>query len=308
MGSDLHYPEESPRHVVNVDGFWMEPVPVTNEQFGLFVEQTEYLTIAERPLLPEDYPGVPADRLVSGSAAFRPPGHRVDLRGPATWWEYVEGACWCRPDGPGSSIEHRGDHPVVHVSFVDALAYARWAGKSLPTEAQWERAARGGLDGAEFCWGDDFAVAGRVMANVWDGVFPWDNQKAHRPGTEPVGSYPANGYGLFDMAGNVWEWTTDFFQPGFGLTEPGAGDSCCILNNPTGPRSALSDPAAPEIPLRTLKGGSFLCAENYCMRYRPAARIAQASDSGSVHIGFRCIVLPDPGTAAIDQLLLHESA
>ncbi len=292
MGSDAHYPEESPAHEVHVDAFWIDRAPVTNAQFGAFVEATGYVSVAERELRPEDYPGVDPGQLVPGSAVFHQPPGRVDLAGPASWWQYAEGACWHRPEGAGSSIDGRHDHPVVHVSFEDALTFARWAGKTLPTEAQWERAARGGLDGAEFCWGDELRVDGRMMANVWAGEFPWDNRKPHPPGTEPVGSYPPNGYGLFDTAGNVWEWTGDFYHSGFGLpgTDTDVARSCCAPRNPTGPQTWLAEPAAPGIPLRTLKGGSFLCAPNYCVRYRPAARIPQASDTGTVHIGFRCVV------------------
>jgi formylglycine-generating enzyme len=285
-GSDDHYPEEGPTQEVFVDGFWMDRHAVTNDEFARFVVATGYVTVAERALDSDEYPSVPPEALVPGSAVFRQPDGPVDLRGPATWWEYVAGANWRCPEGPGSSIEDRGRHPVVHVCFEDAAAYARWAGKRLPTEAQWERAARGGLDRREYSWGDELAPGGTVMANVWHGEFPWGNRRGRPPRTEPVGSYSPNGFGLFDMAGNVWEWTSDLF--GHRHADEPAG-CCAIPRNPTGPAAALADPASPGIPLRVLKGGSFLCADSYCMRYRPAARIPQGSDSGAVHIGFRCI-------------------
>jgi sulfatase modifying factor 1 len=291
MGSDKHYPEEGPAHEVVVDGFWMDRYPVTNDQFKGFVQATGYVTVAERALDPETYPGVAPKALVPGSAVFRKPTGPVDLSGPASWWEYAPGANWRDPEGSGSPIETRGSHPVVHVCHEDATAYAQWAGKRLPTEAEWERAARGGLDEREFCWGDEFEPGGAVMANVWNGEFPWEDRKSGRAGTTPVGCYPPNGFGLFDMAGNVWEWTNDLFSPRHSeVARRTAPSACCsVPRNPSGPVAASVDPASPRIPLRVLKGGSFLCAENYCMRYRPAARTPQASDSGTVHIGFRCV-------------------
>jgi formylglycine-generating enzyme required for sulfatase activity len=288
MGSDRHYPEEGPAHKVHVDGFWMDRYEVTNHRFAEFVRATGYITVAERVPQPEDYPGVSPSALVSGSAVFRQPTGPVALVNPGLWWAYAPGASWRCPEGPDSSIDGRDDHPVVHVCYEDAAAFARWNGQSLPTEAQWERAARGGLEECSFCWGEEFAIDGEVMANVWLGEFPWQNRKPREAGTEPVGSYPPNRFGLFDMAGNVWEWTTDFFHPGH-AEEADRPRCCCPPRNPAGPASALTEQGSPAIPLRVLKGGSFLCAENYCLRYRPAARIPYGSDSGAVHIGFRCV-------------------
>lgn len=295
MGSDDGYPEERPAHRVHVDGFWIDRCTVTNAAFAEFVRSTGYVTVAERPLRPEDYPGVDPAALVPGSAVFRPPRGPVDLTtDPGSWWHYQPGASWRHPEGPDSSIDRRGDHPVVHVCFDDAAEYARWAGKAVPTEAQWERAARGGLEARAFCWGDELHPDGRVVANIWRGTFPSQNRKSRPPGTEAVGSYPPNGYGLYDMAGNVWEWTTDFWRPGHRASDA-AGSCCTMKRNPRGPETALAEGLAPGIPLRVLKGGSFLCAPNYCARYRPAARIPQASDTAAVHIGFRCIVVSEHG-------------
>jgi sulfatase modifying factor 1 len=284
MGSDAHYPEECPAHDVSVDGFWMSRHPVTNVEFARFVEVTGYLTVAERP---GDQP--------PGSAVFRQPEGPVDMRDCAAWWTYLPGACWRHPEGPGSDLGGREDHPVVHVTYEDALAYARWVGLELPTEAQWERAARGGLEGAEYCWGDDPTPDGRIMANTWQGEFPWQNLALDgHERTSPVGAFPPNGYGLHDMTGNVWEWTSDWFFPRHPLT---AVKACCVPHNPKGPPRELSfDPGSPESsrPCKVLKGGSFLCALNYCLRYRPAARFPQTPDTSTCHIGFRC-VRPGPG-------------
>jgi sulfatase modifying factor 1 len=238
------------------------------------------VTVAQRPPSPELYPGVPPERLVPGSAVFRAPSGPVDLADPGQWWSYVEEACWHHPHGPGgvaATAEGRAGHPVVHIAFDDALAYAAWAGKRLPAEAEWEYAARGGLDGAEYCWGDSRLVGGRVPANVWAGEFPWRNDKAHPPGTEPVGSYGPNGYGLHDMAGNVWEWTVDDYRPGH---EP----VCCLP-----PADPVTSPGAAALAVKVIKGGSYLCADNYCARYRPAARIPQPVDTSTGHLGFRCV-------------------
>ncbi|MCP3099458.1 formylglycine-generating enzyme family protein [Myxococcus sp. K15C18031901] len=294
MGSDHHYPEERPTHQVTVSGLWMDVAPVTNEAFARFVEATGYVTVAERPLAPEDFPGARPELLVPGSLVFRKTAHRVDLKDLTQWWVYTPGACWKHPSGPGSDWRGRERHPVVHVGFEDAEAYAAWAGKALPTEAEWERGARGGLDRKVYVWGDEFAPEGRRMANIWQGEFPWQNQNPDgQEGTSPVGSFPANGYGLFDMAGNVWEWTTDWFQE---RHQGNGGKPCCIPVNPRGPASEgrSFDPCTPQvrIPRRVLKGGSHLCASNYCLRYRPAARSPQAVDSGTTHIGFRCVVRP----------------
>jgi formylglycine-generating enzyme required for sulfatase activity len=290
MGSNDHYPEEAPAHHVTVEGFWMDNTQVTNEQFSRFVEATGYLTVAEHPLNPEDYPGAKPEMLVPGSIVFKKPPHRVDLRNHFNWWTYAPGASWRRPLGQGSSLKKwMARHPVTHIAYEDAEAYARWAGKELPTEAEWEFAARGGLEGAVYTWGDEFAPNGKMMANTWQGEFPVVNLLADGyERTSPVGWFPSNGYGLYDMAGNVWEWTTDWYQ------EHGrVANSCCASFNPKGgEKEASIDSRTPEIriPRKVLKGGSYLCAPNYCLRYRPAARIAQQIDSGTCHQGFRCIV------------------
>jgi formylglycine-generating enzyme required for sulfatase activity len=291
MGSDAFYPEERPAHRVTVDGFWMDAHPVTNAGFARFIEATGYVTVAERVPDPGFYPGVDPTLLVPGSLVFRRPPHRVSLDDPRSWWAYVPGACWRHPEGPGSTLAGRDRHPVVHVAFEDAEAYAAWAGKALPTEAEWEFAARGGLDGATYVWGDAFAPEWRMMANTWQGEFPWQNLATDgHEGTSPVGAFPANGYGLHDMAGNVWEWTADFFRPGHAAD---AAKACCIPRNPRvlspEPNHAMRQAAA-HIPSRVLKGGSHLCAPNYCLRYRPAARQPQMMDTSACHIGFRCVV------------------
>ena len=289
MGSDSHYPEEGSAHPLAVGGFWMDRFQVTNAQFQRFVEATGYVTYSERPPDSALYPGAKPEMLVTGSVVFRKPPHRVDLRDHYNWWAYVPGASWCCPEGPGSSLAGRAQHPVVHVTWEDVTAYAAWAGKELPTEAEWEFAARGGLDGADYCWGNEFAPGGRMMANTWQGEFPLENQRTDGfEGTAPIGSFPPNGYGLFDMAGNVWEWTSDWFQEYRQGVKP-----CCASFDPRGgERDRSYDPQTPEakIPRKVLKGGSFLCAPNYCLRYRPAARIGHPIDTGTCHIGFRCIV------------------
>jgi formylglycine-generating enzyme required for sulfatase activity len=289
MGSNDHYPEEAPAHPVSVDGFWMDRTQVTNESFTAFVRETGHVTTAEVAADAEDYPGARPDLLVPASAVFVSPNRPVDLRNPYEWWTYVPGASWRRPQGPGSSLRRKKKHPVVHVTFADVEAYAVWAGKELPTEAEWEFAARGGLDGAPYVWGDEFNPDGVHMANTWQGEFPNVNERLDGfEGTSPVGSFPPNGYGLVDMAGNVWEWTTDWYQ------EHGEiADACCTISNPRGgDRERSVDPGSGEarIPRRVMKGGSHLCAPNYCRRYRPAARMAQGIDTSTSHLGFRCIV------------------
>jgi formylglycine-generating enzyme required for sulfatase activity len=289
MGSDVHYPEESPAHPVTVDGFWIDPVPVTNDAFAAFVRATGYITLAERPLDPAAFPGAPAENLVPGSLVFVGTPGPVDLRHLSQWWAWTPGACWHRPLGPRSGIDDLAEHPVVHIAYQDTVAYAEWAGAVLPTEAEWEYAARGGLDGAEFTWGDDPRPDGRLMANHWHGDFPWRNTLADGfARTSPVASFPANGYGLYDMAGNVWEWTADWYTERH--PDP-AEHECCVPANPTGgtPEASL-DPAQPQfaIPRKVIKGGSHLCADSYCLRYRPAARRPQMIDTGMSHIGFRC--------------------
>lgn len=292
MGSDRHYPEEAPVHRVTVSGFWMDRTPVTNRQFREFVNATGYVTFAEIAPVPENYPGALPHMLKAGSLVFAPPMFRVvDLSDWSQWWRFKLGADWRHPYGPDSSIRGRDEHPVVHIAYQDAEAYARWAGKDLPTEAEWEYAARGGLDGAEFAWGDELTPGGRHMANTWQGEFPRQNllQDGYR-GTSPVTAFPPNGYGLHDTIGNVWEWTSDWYAP---RHEADAPKACCIPQNPRGARQEASyDPCQPyiRIPRRVLKGGSHLCAPNYCRRYRPAARHAQPVDTSTCHLGFRCVV------------------
>jgi formylglycine-generating enzyme len=292
MGSDHHYPEEAPAHQVTVDGFWMDEHTVTNAEFRLFVEATGHVTLAEEAPNPDDYPGALAELLVPASIVFRKPSQRVDLRNHFNWWAYVPGACWRHPRGPASSIDDLGDHPVVHVAYRDAEAYARWAGKQLPSEAQWELAARGGRDGAEYVWGDEFAPGGQDMANTWQGEFPLQNLMSDGfEWTAPVGSFPANGHGLYDMAGNVWQWTSDWYED----RHRSPGGCCGAVKNPRGGVKEKSyDTCVPNsfIPRKVMKGGSFLCAPNYCRRYRPAARMAQPIDTSTCHLGFRCLVRP----------------
>ncbi len=299
MGSDHHYPEESPTHVVRVDAFEISETTVTNAQFAAFVDSTSYVTLAERPLDPADFPGAPPENLVAGSLVFTMTPGPVDLRHLSQWWTWTPGASWRHPEGPRSSIDDRLDHPVVHVAFEDAASYAAWAGEELPTEAEWEYAARGGADGRAFVWGDDAVPGGRYLANFWQGDFPWRNSEADGfTGTSPVGSFPPNDFGLYDMAGNVWEWTTDWYSS----RHPDDADKpCCVPSNPRGPDVEASyDPNQPQfrIPRKVIKGGSFLCADNYCQRYRPAARRPQMIDTGMSHIGFRTIRRPRPSTDA----------
>ncbi|WP_284735745.1 formylglycine-generating enzyme family protein [Dongia deserti] len=293
MGSDRHYPEEGPVHRVHVDGFLIDETPVTNAQFSEFVSATGYRTFAESPPNPRDYPGILPEMVYAGSLVFQSPDGSVDLTDWAQWWTFLKGACWRHPYGPNSDIHGLDEHPVVHVCYHDALAYARWSGKDLPTEAEWEFAARGGLDEAEFAWGSDFTPAGRHMANTWQGSFPTVNEA--RDGyvrTSSVKVFPPNGYAIYDMIGNVWEWTSDWFAP---RHEANAQKACCIPKNPHGGRETDSyDPCQPEIriPRKVLKGGSHLCAPNYCRRYRPAARHAEPVDTSTCHVGFRCVVRP----------------
>jgi len=289
MGSDRHYPEEAPAHPVAVDGFRIDRFPVTNAAFARFVAETGHVTLAERAPSAMDYPDADPAMLRAGSLVFRKPDRPIGLGDWGQWWSFTFGADWRHPAGPDSSIEGLEDHPVVHIAHADAEAYARWAGKRLPTEAEWEYAARGGLDGAEFAWGDALTPGGRHMANIWQGSFPHENRAEDGyEGTSPVGRFPANGYGLYDMIGNVWEWTADFYAP---RHPAAAAKPCCVPRNPRGARAEDSyDPDMPElrIPRRVIKGGSHLCAPNYCQRYRPAARHPETIDTSTSHLGFRC--------------------
>lgn len=295
MGSDRHYSEESPSHRVTVDGFWIDETPVTNAQFKKFVSETRYTTFAEIPPKAEDYPGALPHMLKAGSLVFTPPRHAVDLRDWSQWWDFRFGANWRHPYGRGSWTKGLDEHPVVHVAYADAEAYAMWAGKELPTEAEWEYAARGGLEDAEFAWGDEFTPQGRHMANTWQGTFPLENLKEDGyERTSPVRAFPANGFGLYDMIGNVWEWTSDWYSTKHAADAPKA---CCVPVNPRGPaREQSFDPCQPNIriPRKVLKGGSHLCAPNYCRRYRPAARHAEPIDTSTSHVGFRCVVRKRP--------------
>jgi formylglycine-generating enzyme required for sulfatase activity len=295
MGSADFYPEERPVHRVSVDSFWIDEHPVTVAEFRRFVRATGHVTVAERAPDPADFPDAEPELLVPGSLVFRKPPGPVALDDVRRWWHWVPGADWRHPSGPGSTLDGLDRHPVTHVAYDDAAAYAAWAGKSLPTEAEWEFAARGGLDGAVFAWGDDPTPKGRLMANTWQGRFPWENLRLDGyEGTSPVKSFPPNRYGLYDMTGNVWEWTDDFFTA-HQVDE--ATRPCCVPHNP---RRATPDltvgagaPGA-HLPRRVIKGGSHLCAPNYCLRYRPAARQAETADTSTSHIGFRCIVRDEP--------------
>jgi len=285
MGSNFHYPEERPARTVEVAGFWIERTPVTNRAFARFVAQTGYVTVAEQPPRAEDYPGAPPENLRAGSLVFESPMAPVRLDGPPSWWHFIHGADWMHPQGPDSSIAGCEDHPVVHVAWADVTAYAAWAGMALPTEIEWERAGRGGLDGAIFAWGDELAPDGRAMANIWQGQFPYREDGADGwRGTSPVGSYPPNGFGLHDMIGNVWEWTSDWWSK-----SPTSGAPCCATSRHAS--ACAGDPL--QIARKVLKGGSHLCAPNYCRRYRPAARHPHPIDTSTSHVGFRCVIRPE---------------
>jgi sulfatase modifying factor 1 len=290
MGSDHHYVDEAPAHRVTVDGFWIDYVPVTNSEFRKFVSATGYVTMAETAPDPKDYPGALPEMLRAGSLMFQPPKQAVDTQDWNRWWIYKFGANWKRPYGPRSSLSGLHDHPVVHVAYKDAVAYAEWAGKDLPTEAEWEFAARGGLEGAEFAWGDELLRAGKPMANTWQGNFPHENLKLDGyERTSPVTAFPPNGYGIHDMIGNVWEWTSDWYSANHPAD---AAKACCIPQNPRGGGEEASyDLCLPNIgiPRKVLKGGSHLCAPSYCRRYRPAARHPEPVDTSTSHVGFRCV-------------------
>ncbi len=299
MGSGKHYPEERPVHKVTVSGFWMDRTPVTNAAFRKFVDDTAHVTLAEIPPRVEDYPGALPELLHPGSLVFAKPPGQVDRGDFRNWWSFRLGVDWRHPHGPDSSIDGLDRHPVVHVTFADAEAFATLSGKSLPTEAEWELAARGGLDGAPYAWGDEFLPGNRFMANTWQGEFPWQNLCADGyEGTSPVEAFPPNGYGLHDMIGNVWEWTTDWYTP---RHPADVVKACCAPRNPRGGSEEDSyDSCQPgiRIPRKVLKGGSHLCSPNYCRRYRPAARFPEPIDTSTCHVGFRCIVrVPDASVA-----------
>ncbi len=291
MGSERFYPEEAPLRRVSVGGFWMDVTPVTNRQFAAFVTATGHVTTAEIAPDPKQYPGMPLEMASPGSLVFHKTPTPVDTANPAQWWTFAFGAGWRHPWGADTTIEALDlwDHPVVHVSYSDALAYSSWAGKDLPTEAEFEFAARGGLDGVDYAWGNELSPGGAMMANTWQGLFPFANQLSDGwERTSPVGSYPVNPYGLYDLIGNTWEWTKDWWAD----RPETPRKSCCTLENPRGAKLKDSyDPQQPQIKIgrKVLKGGSHLCAPNYCQRYRPAARHPEMIDTSTSHIGFRCV-------------------
>ena len=305
MGSDAPYalPNERPAHRVKVSPFLMDIRPVTNDDFAKFVKATGYRTIAERPVdwevmkhqVPPGTPKPADEMLVPGSLVFHPTKGPVPLDDLSVWWEWMPGACWNHPEGPGSTLEGRGNLPVVQVAWEDAAAYAAWAGKRLPTEAEWEFAARGGLEGKRYAWGDEEHPGGRWMANRWNGAFPWRNDGVNGfRGVAPAGSFPPNGYGLFDMAGNVWNWCSDLYRADTFADRIRDHHACCDPKGPTAPRGEApmpGDPSPADVPgaeQRVAKGGSFLCSPDYCESYRPSARRGMPPDTGTSHVGFRC--------------------
>jgi formylglycine-generating enzyme required for sulfatase activity len=286
-----HMADAKPWHRVYVDGYWMDKTEVTNEQFARFVKATGYVTVAERKPRAEDYPGALPEKLVAGSVVFSPPDHPVELDNHFRWWDYVPGANWRHPEGPKSDINGRMNHPVVHVAYKDAVAYCNWAGKRLPTEAEFEFASRGGLDRKRYAWGDEFMPGGKHMANTFQGHFPDTNTgEDGYLATAPVGSFPANGYGLFDMAGNVWEWTSDWYRADYYRALAARGE---VTVNPAGPADSF-DPSEPGVPKRVQRGGSFLCTDQYCARYIAGGRGKGELDTGTNHLGFRCVRQPEP--------------
>ncbi len=281
MGSDGANPDEQPVHQVTVDAVWMDQTEVTNEKFDHFVRATGYVTTAERKPDPKDFPNVPPERLVPGSLVFNPPPGDVPLENHYLWWKWTPGANWRHPEGPGSGLRGREKYPVVHISWEDAVAYAGWRGGRLPAEAEWEHASRGGLDRKRYVWGDEQIPAGKWLANIWQGRFPNENTEADGfRGLAPVGSFPPNGYGLFDMAGNVWEWCADWYRPDYYAKSP--------AKNPPGPEIGF-DPGEPTAPKRVVRGGSYLCSDLYCIGYRPSARMKSSPDTGLSNTGFRCV-------------------
>ena len=282
---DCEMPDAQPVHLVRVDGFWMDATPVTNTQFAQFVKATGYLTIAERQPDPKDFPGADPNSVVPGSAVFTPVPKDVPLDDYTRWWHYVAGASWQHPEGPGSTTAEREDHPVVQIAWEDAVAYAKWAGKRLPTEAEFEFAARGGLDRNRYAWGDELKPGGKWAANIWQGRFPVTNTGEDGfQRTSPVYAFPPNGFGLYDVGGNVWQWCADWYRPDYFATLSAGG----LADNPQGPPSS-DDPQEPGIPKRVQKGGSFLCSDRYCSRYLAGSRGRGAIDSGGSNTGFRCV-------------------
>ncbi|MBS1788012.1 MAG: formylglycine-generating enzyme family protein [Acidobacteria bacterium] len=281
---DCNMPDAEPVHLVTVDGYWFDETPVTNKQFAEFVKATGYVTIAEIKPKAEDYPGAKPEMLVAGSVCFAPPDQPVPLDNPYVWWKYQPGANWKHPEGPGSDLKGREDHPVVHIAWDDAVAYAKWAGKRLPTEAEFEFAARGGMDGKMFAWGNELKPGGKWVANIWQGHFPDDNkaEDGYR-GSSPVKAFPPNAFGLYDVGGNVWQWCADWYRPDYFEQLAAAGTA----RNPQGPPDSF-DPQEPGIPKRVQKSGSFMCSDQYCARYHVGSRGKGATDSGGSHIGFRC--------------------
>jgi formylglycine-generating enzyme required for sulfatase activity len=278
-----------PKHRVVVDGCWMDRTAVTNEQFARFVKATGYVTVAERTPRAEDFPDAPPEKLVAGSVVFTPPRGPVPLHNHLRWWDYVKGAKWRHPDGPKSDLKGGDKYPVVQVAWEDAVAYAKWAGKRLPTEAEFEFAARGGLRGKKYAWGDELKPAGKWMCNIWQGRFPYENtaEGGYRAAA-PVGSFPANGYGLYDMAGNVWQWCADWYRADYYLELASQKQP---VKNPQGPSDSY-DPSEPGTAKRVMRGGSYLCTDQYCTAYEVGARGKGAPDSGTNHVGFRCVMTP----------------
>jgi formylglycine-generating enzyme len=291
MGSaDGRFPDAQPLHRVRVRSFWMDSTEVTNAQFTRFVDSTGYRTVAERPLDPREFPGVPADRLVPGSAVFAAPARVVMPGQPVRWWRYVAGASWRHPEGEGSSIAQRMNHPVVHIAYDDAIAYAKWAGKRLPTEAEWEYAARGGLKGKEYVWGDEQQPGRKHRANTFQGRFPGGNTgEDGYLATSPVQAFPPNGFGLYGMAGNAWEWVADWYRPDYYALRAGRGP---LAVDPKGPPDSW-DPEEPGTAKRSQRGGSFLCTDEYCARFRPGARGKSEPGSTANHVGFRLVMEAD---------------
>ncbi len=283
---DCNMPDALPVHLVTVDGYWMDKTVVTNAEFEKFVQATKYVTIAERKPKAKDFPGVPKDKLVAGSAIFNPPADDVPLDNPYIWWKYQVGANWRHPEGPNSDIKGRENHPVVHVAWEDAIVYAKWAGKRLPSEAEYEFASRGGLDRNHFAWGNELKPNGKWAANIWQGKFP--NKDSGEDGfkttTAPVTTFAPNGFGLYDMGGNVWQWCADWYRPDYFAKLP----KDMATRNPQGPSDSF-DPDEPSQKKRVQKGGSFLCSDQYCARYFVGSRGKGAIDSGGVNVGFRCV-------------------